>query len=388
MASEEKKAIAFAAVPDIIKNGAIIDRQENWKGRGYGSVTFAAPVEIAGEGYVEVVIAKELLDPKNGTHRFYLHEVGLQKSLLSEEFKTGMFTGSKQGDVAKLLKEIVSAKENVGKVEEEEVLYRDPDEEIAGKAIARDMYERMMSSSVFQFTEAVQDSMLGLRAAYDSILKAEGGRNVRIEDVAGYENAYLAENRMHSASQAQISLWRGTYMKPLLSEIVLLTGNKRKERRRLADYMMAKHGLERNEVMAERDARKKTDRIVSTLRKRLESDDSLRKRPNLRKRLESEKLTDEERADITATIAAEEVSGHKKRFEKNRGRDYSGLTALTGESDVSTAEAEARQMVDDYEREHDTTALWNKVNAATKSSLHKSYLSGSLEGRFQPSFFS
>ena len=118
------KAIAFAAVPDIIKEGAIIDRQENWKGRGYGSVTFAAPVAIGGEGYVGVVIAKELVDPKNGTHRFYLHEVALQKSLLSEEFKTGMFTGSKQGDVAKVLKEILSAKENGENVTEDTAKYR------------------------------------------------------------------------------------------------------------------------------------------------------------------------------------------------------------------------------------------------------------------------
>ena len=116
------KAVAFAAVPDIIKNGAIIDRQENWKDRGYGSVTFAAPIEIANEGYVGVVVAKELLDPRDGSHRFYLHEVALQENLLSEEFKTGMVTGSKQGDVAKVLKEIVTAKENSGNVANEDAV--------------------------------------------------------------------------------------------------------------------------------------------------------------------------------------------------------------------------------------------------------------------------
>ena len=99
------KAIAFAAVPAIIKGGAIIDRQKNWKGRKYGSVTFAAPVKIADDGYIGIVIANELLEQKDGTHRFYLHEVVLQKSLLSEEFKTRMVTGSKQGDVAKVLQE-------------------------------------------------------------------------------------------------------------------------------------------------------------------------------------------------------------------------------------------------------------------------------------------
>ena len=81
-------------------------------------MTFAAPVEIAGDGYVGVVIAKELLDPKDGTHRFYLHEVALQESLQSEEFKTGMITGSKPGDIANILQEIVTAKDNVENVSE------------------------------------------------------------------------------------------------------------------------------------------------------------------------------------------------------------------------------------------------------------------------------
>ena len=49
---------------------------------------------------------------KNGERTPLLHEVAEQKNLQSEEFKTGMDTGSKPGDVAKLLKEIVTAKGN------------------------------------------------------------------------------------------------------------------------------------------------------------------------------------------------------------------------------------------------------------------------------------
>lgn len=83
------KAIAFAAVPEIIRDGAIIDRQENWKGRGYGSVTFAAPIEIAREGYVGVVVANEVT-LSDGSHRFYLHEVALQKISLARSSRPGL----------------------------------------------------------------------------------------------------------------------------------------------------------------------------------------------------------------------------------------------------------------------------------------------------------
>lgn len=133
------KAAAFAAVPSIIKDGALIDHKENFKGRNQDSYTLAAPVEIGDKGYVGVVIVTR----GKGTDRnkFYLHEVILQKNLLSEEFKTGMVTGSKQGenlheesiktdtkadshqgDVAKILKEIVTAKESGEKVANEDAV--------------------------------------------------------------------------------------------------------------------------------------------------------------------------------------------------------------------------------------------------------------------------
>lgn len=64
------KSVTFAAVPDVIKYGRQIDFQENWKGRGYDSYVFAAPVNIGGKtAYMAVVVTKKI------DGRFYLHEV-------------------------------------------------------------------------------------------------------------------------------------------------------------------------------------------------------------------------------------------------------------------------------------------------------------------------
>jgi len=54
----------------------------------------------------------------DGSHRFYLHEVVLQKNLQSEEFKIGMNTDSKQGDVANVVQNIVTAKDSSKIVDE------------------------------------------------------------------------------------------------------------------------------------------------------------------------------------------------------------------------------------------------------------------------------
>ena len=106
------KAAAFKVVPNIIESGVIIDSKENWKGRGYSSVTIAAPVLIGKKAYIGIAVVNELKDRDRGDNRFYLHGVVLKENLQSEEFKTGMVTGSKLGDIAKVLKEIVTTKES------------------------------------------------------------------------------------------------------------------------------------------------------------------------------------------------------------------------------------------------------------------------------------
>lgn len=66
-----EKAAAFAAVPDVIKNGKVVQYEPNRKGKSYDSVTIVAPVTIGGEPYMMNVIAHR----DNGESRFYLHDV-------------------------------------------------------------------------------------------------------------------------------------------------------------------------------------------------------------------------------------------------------------------------------------------------------------------------
>ena len=96
------KSAAFAAVPEIIKDGMLIDQQENYKGRNQDSFTIAAPVEIGGRGYVGVVIVTR--GKGNKKNKFYLHEVVLQENLLSESIKTDTKADSHKGDIANILK--------------------------------------------------------------------------------------------------------------------------------------------------------------------------------------------------------------------------------------------------------------------------------------------
>ena len=217
----------------------------------------------------------------------------------------------------------------------DDVLNRDGDPEIHERTLARAKYEQRVKSGMYQLQEALQDSMLGLKEAMTAIL----GKNTRMEDVDGFENAYLGENRLSSVNKAEADAFAHLLFKPMLEEVAKLA-HSTAEREELTDYMMAKHGLERNRVMAERDAQK-------------DFAEYQKQHPKSTKTLQD-------------------------FIDEYRKRDYAGLTALAGMEEIADAEVEAQAMVDEYENAHDTTVLWSKVNAVGMAILSKSYECGMM----------
>ena len=223
---------------------------------------------------------------------------------------------------------------NYSESTDKEVRFRDGEPQSKERVSAAERYEQRVSRSMFQSQEALQDSMLGLKEAMDAIIKSEG-KKMEIENIEGFENAYLGENRLSSVNQAETEAFAHLVFKPMLDEVAKLAKND-KERSELTDYMMAKHGLERNEVM---------------------------RKNALEEIINNEKLSDAQK-DARASIAEH--------------RDYAGLTALTDANSVKEAESEAQRMVEEYEQKHDTTNLWDKVNTVTKGILSKSYECGMM----------
>ncbi|MCX4285458.1 helicase-related protein, partial [Duncaniella dubosii] len=219
-------------------------------------------------------------------------------------------------DVAKVIKTF----ENPTFYGDEDVRFRDGADYVERVPVmARAMYEKHIQSSMYQFTEAMQDSMRGLLEFYKAV-ESQGAKR-DIEDVASFENAYIAENLMSSKSHAEMEEYEHRIMRPLLDIAARMSVDKR-GRQELIDYMMAKHGLERNAYMRS------------------------------------------------------EAIGNGEESE----RDFAGLCGLTGEQDWQDAETAAQQIVNDYEAAHsaDIAGLWEAVNKATKTSLKKVYDCGLL----------
>jgi len=211
-----------------------------------------------------------------------------------------------------------------------------------------------------RFYKSYVDSMLALKSFTNSVLEATGDK------MASHEDTYKAENAMTSKNKTDGEVYNRDYYNPLLTAAQQLCEAVGMDYDALNMYMVAKHGLERNEYMGKRAAQ--NDENVLKAKKTLEDAQAAY----------NEDPTSKNEAAIQK--AQEKYTNvYNKALEVHTNKDYSGLTELTGKEDVAEAEYEAQKIVDAVETPDampKVTAFWSKVNAATKQTLKTGYESG------------
>lgn len=228
------------------------------------------------------------------------------------------------------------------------------DNATAAKDVAKRLYEARTLDRMYKYHEAYQDSMLGLKVLQEALEKETE------KPIADHENAYMAENQLSSRNSFEQEYYKMNYFDPIMSEVNQLIKNG-VEYDDIMDYLKAKHGLERNEEFAKRAAEKAKEPFIE----KLEDLENLLAQGGI------DGLTfDEERDNLKSEMeeAAEDA------YIEARGKDFSGLSSLTGEEENFTTKAE--KIVSAFEDANDTAALWEKINAATKESIKKTYECG------------
>jgi len=196
--------------------------------------------------------------------------------------------------------------------------------------LAQAEYDATVSGFAHRMRETWQDSMLSLKRLQDAVLKETGGR------LLDSQNAWMAENRLSSSNKAQQEEFIRIQMAALIDAVAALGGADERQYERIKKYMIAKHGLERNIVFAERDARE--------------------------------------------AAGADSGPEYDSFLEKFRKRDYSGLTGLFGVDDVEDAEDMAHDYVDRFEdgQDEEIDDLWAAVRGVSGFALQKSLDSGMI----------
>ena len=260
----------------------------------------------------------------------------------------------------------------------------------------REGYEKAVKDWRYKMQEQWQDSMLALKTLQDELEK----KGVKIEE---WENAYWAENRMSSMNEEEMKAYTRDYFKPIVAAQIAaskalpqeLTDKlnamdahlrefdkmdaEEKQRNAVDNYLMLKHGLERNRVLAMRDAidaQWKNPSEASSVWRAYNEDAGNRENRRL---LQEGKRSFEEFLQVDDAIRAHYAG---EEYLKNREKDYSGLTSMTTEelTELKDVENAALQLVKEAEDAAgaELSALWDKVNKATRESVEKLYKSGLL----------
>lgn len=237
----------------------------------------------------------------------------------------------------------------------ESVLFADNDIQVVEKQVgsAKDQYERTLSTSSYQFQEAFQDSMLGLKTLQDAVAKATRSR------ILDYENAYMAENALSSVNEAEFNAYRKAAFEPILKAISRLEkmGSTIDE---IRDYLITKHGIERNREMAVKQALSQNSETYKSL-----LDEYIGRRNEIR---ENGRSWEEQQSEMDRL--AEE-------YGANLSDDFSGFTSMYPNEDNTGYDPDsARRYVLDYESRYDTSELSASVKRATDAILAKQRDSG------------
>ena len=237
----------------------------------------------------------------------------------------------------------------------ESVLFADNDIQVVEKQVgsAKDQYERTLSTSSYQFQEAFQDSMLGLKTLQDAVAKATRSR------ILDYENAYMAENALSSVNEAEFNAYRKAAFEPILKAMSRLEkmGSTIDE---IRDYLITKHGIERNREMAVKRALSQNSETYKSL-----LDEYIGRRNEIR---ENGRSWEEQQSEMDRL--AEE-------YGANLSDDFSGFTSMYPNEDNTGYDPDsARRYVLDYESRYDTSELSASVKRATDAILAKQRDSG------------
>lgn len=237
-------------------------------------------------------------------------------------------------------------------------------EEQENEDIARLEYENALDKTknqMYRWQEAYQDSMLGLKKLQEAIEKESESK------LQHFEDAYMAENQMSSKSAFETEVYKDKFLVPMLNAIKAIT-DKKVKRDEVNTYVMAKHGLERNEVFAKRDAEQSAN------------DEFDEKISDVNRSLDNGNITHDEWEEKIDGLNAQKKAFYEEQYLKNRMRDYSGLTQLAEKENEEEEDYEvvAKGIVDQFEEAHGELCdkLWEKINLATNQTLKKSYESG------------
>ena len=236
----------------------------------------------------------------------------------------------------------------------------------------------------------LKESFIDMNASVEELVKAIEKASGKVAQ--GFENVLLALNQQSSKGLAAMESYQQKFLEPMfdeISEIMKKTGKKYSD---VVRYVILKHGLERNEKMAKRDAREFYQAEYEQKVTAIDADQSLTDAEKQTKKDAAKQELDQHMMNIDWGVDA--------KFKELRKNDYSGISSMfydqlgVNRADYATEEEYQAALMDakrdkypdledveqaaywevtDFEHDANTDELWKRINAATKETLRQQY---------------
>lgn len=217
------------------------------------------------------------------------------------------------------------------------------------------------------------------------------------KEIKPFENILLALNQQSSKGLAAVESYMSKFLNPMLDAVGDIMRKTGKSYNDVVRYVILKHGIERNEAFAKRDAREFYKSEFDRAAEAINADRSLDDSQKQAKLDAAEKEYNRHVREIEA--------GTDAKYLELRERDYSGITSMfydqldVNRGDYRTEEEyqaalmrakqdryqtledvedAAEREVDDFENAVNTEDLWKKINGATKEILRQQYQSNMI----------
>ena len=257
------------------------------------------------------------------------------------------------------------------------------------------MYNRAATNWRARLKETWVDQFSAVDELVKAIEKASG------KPVKSFEDVRKALNQQSSKGLKAMERWESEFYAPLMEAIKTCMDVANCRLEDVERYIMLKHGLERNEKFAKRDAREFYQAIFDAFKKRLAENDQLDDETK-------EKMLEKEQAKFDKHLDNIE-NGTDRKYREFREKDYGGLTSLYSDYNdylpfnpeveteeefnervnnarkprfetLAQTELAAEQEVKEWESKFGPSyiELWARINAATKDTLKHQYESNML----------
>ena len=245
-------------------------------------------------------------------------------------------------------------------------------------------YDAFLKKGKFNFIEAFQDRMYSVKVFMDMIVEATGKK------VRDFEDAYEAENQLGSINKPAEEKYLKNFYKPIVETLNALSSKYGRDA--MERYIYCKSGLERNEVLRQRDA----DEAFNAAKEEL--DDKLAKGQLTQPQYDAllQQAEDQRQQTLSEDVDYSGIRGmlfNIKAQAINKEYEEGRIDKSTRDARLATLEANRKTVVQNWKQfaENEVAAiesrassaelkdLWKKINAATNETLRMDYESGMID---------